>query len=940
MKIRGIGRFPRIQARTSSLRSLFPHGNLLMLQLRIRRPSAPLFLLFAGCAWIAPVALEAQEGVIRGRVVDAESGQGVGEALVEALGASAEPTLTSENGGFRIEIQAGSYSLYVTRIGYQPTLLEDVEATAGQETVVEIEFPSQALALNPIIVTASRREEKALDAPASVATINAAEIARAPAPTPSHHLVGLPGVDIVQTGLTQTSVVSRGFNSAFSGALLTLIDNRYARVPSLRLNAGFLVPTSDLDIERIEVALGPGAALYGPNAASGVMHIITKSPIDNPGGSIMIGGGERNVVHGQARSSFRFADWFGMRFSGQYFRGQEWESAEDPVERDARRAALQEDPNTLVGLRSPNNARYTFDSRADFRTGGAEIILSGGVSEALETLQTTNLGTAQAVGWKVYYAQARISAGRLFGQAFVNQTSTGTPGQDRTYLLRSGEPLSDDSKLIAAQLQHGLDLGSRQSFIYGLDWQYTDPRTMGTINGSFEDEDQILETGVYLHSETRLSDKLDFVAAIRYDHHSALPKNNISPRAAVVYSPSEGHTARFTYNRAFSAPASTNLFLDINAGIVPITSAIYYDLRASGVPSTGFTWSRTCEGGYMNLCMYSPFALGEDGAPVRMPASASAIWTDFVRALVPAQLQALLVRPGLLPGDPELKTVLRLLDSEAAGRPDAGIFEIYPEAPNGPVDIPPLVARTNDNLEIGYNGLFADRMMFTGSVYATRIENFIGGLVAESPQVFVEPASLEAFARARLAPLIQAGLMTEEELATLVGAGAGAPLGTVAPDQYSDHSILVAPRNYGETTVWGAEMGAQLLATDRVTLGSSYTYHSDECANAGTDACVALNAPKHKGTLSLSFDDPGRGFSFGAMGRATAGFYMQSGVYAGRVESYATVDLSMGYRLPFDRNAHLSFSVSNALNNLHTEFVGGGMIGRLALARIRYDLDF
>ena len=55
---------------------------------------------------------------------------------------------------------------------------------------------------------------------------------------------------------------------------MSLVDNRIARVPSLRVNAYSLIPTASEDIEQIEVVSGPGAALYGPNSANGVMHIL------------------------------------------------------------------------------------------------------------------------------------------------------------------------------------------------------------------------------------------------------------------------------------------------------------------------------------------------------------------------------------------------------------------------------------------------------------------------------------------------------------------------------------------------------------------------------------------------------------------------------------------------------------------------------------------
>ena len=83
-------------------------------------------------------------------------------------------------------------------------------------------------------------------------------------------------MDISQGGLVQSNVVGRGFNNIFSGATLMLIDNRFAAVPSLRVNVPAFFPAANEDIENIEFVLGPGAALYGPNSAKGVLAITTQ----------------------------------------------------------------------------------------------------------------------------------------------------------------------------------------------------------------------------------------------------------------------------------------------------------------------------------------------------------------------------------------------------------------------------------------------------------------------------------------------------------------------------------------------------------------------------------------------------------------------------------------------------------------------------------------
>ena len=256
----------------------------------------------AAAAMIPSAPIHAQQGTIAGQVTDAETGEPIAGAAVEALGQSG-PQGTNDAGRFSLSVPPGTHSVVVTFIGHETARVDGVSVGAGETTQLEISMRSQALVLNPIVITASRRQEKALDAPASITTVSSAEVARSAATSVADHVRTVVGVDAAQTGIASGTLVARGFNNVFSGALLTIIDNRYARVPSLRFNAYSLFPTNDLDIDRIEVSLGPGAALYGPNASNGVMHIITSSPIDRQGTTISLAGGERSLFHGQFRSA-------------------------------------------------------------------------------------------------------------------------------------------------------------------------------------------------------------------------------------------------------------------------------------------------------------------------------------------------------------------------------------------------------------------------------------------------------------------------------------------------------------------------------------------------------------------------------------------------------------------------------------------------------------
>ena len=868
----------------------------------------------------------AQPGAITGTVTDLETGVPVAVAAVRVLGQGGARGVADSAGEFRVSVPAGTHSIVVTRIGYETFRTDGVTVAAGAVVPVTIGLRSRALALNPLVVTASRREEKELDAPASVSTLSGEQISRMIAPTPADHIRTLPGVDLATTGITQSYVVVRGFNNVASGRLLSIVDNRYARIPALRINAINMIPATDMDIERIEVARGPGAALYGPNAAEGVMHIITYSPIDRPGTTVALAGGERSLLQFLMRSAHRVSERFGLKVSGQYLRGNDWEY-EDPWEVAARE---QNPGHPRVGVRNPLNERYFADLRADYRfADDGEVIVSGGLNTSLSSINLTSIGSSQTHDWQYRYGQVRVVKDRLFGQFFLNQTHSG----DNSYLLRSGLPIVDRSRTMAAQVQHGLDLSDRQRFTYGVDWQRVEPRSEGTIYGRNEDDDVIVEAGAYLHSETRLGERVDLVAALRADDHSRLADLNLSPRAAIVFRPAEGHNLRVTYNRAFATPGTSSLFLDIETGVLPIAPGISYPLRAFGVPADGLTFADRCPGGHMGHCMRSPFLQG------RLPANAALFWDALVMQFVPETLRPHVVGPGDRPGDPALATVFRRLDPEALDIEGGDIFPLDP----GPQDVPALVPTTFNTFEAGYKGLIGDRVRVAVDVYTADVENFVGALKVESPNVFLDGAAAGAYLGSRLADLIRAGAVTPAQVAELATGLASVPVGVVTPDQFDAPDLLITSRNFGSASYWGADFSMQVLASDRVSLTAGYSFQSRECFDFDDDGeCpgsddLSLNAPSHKGSLAIAFTDRARGFHSDGRWRFSDGFDMRSGVFAGPVDSYHVLDLTAGYQLPFQPNARLELTVYNALNNLHREFVGAPKLGRLALVRVKYD---
>jgi|GEM_PF-422849 len=132
---------------------------------------------------------------------------------------------------------------------------------------------------------ASGKEELLLDSPLSTTVITYDEIKKSGATSIQEALRLVPGMIVREQTAGNYDIHIRGFDSIppnsmlpFSANSITLlmIDNR---VIYNYLNGGIFweaLPIDINDVDRIEIVRGPSSAMYGPNAAAGVINIITK----------------------------------------------------------------------------------------------------------------------------------------------------------------------------------------------------------------------------------------------------------------------------------------------------------------------------------------------------------------------------------------------------------------------------------------------------------------------------------------------------------------------------------------------------------------------------------------------------------------------------------------------------------------------------------------
>jgi iron complex outermembrane receptor protein len=803
-----------------------------------------------------------------------------------------------DEGSYRLRLPPGEYTILFRLPGYAPRRVERVAVGASGTTTVDAELTVQPFALDHVVVTAGRRSQSALDVESAVSVVDEQEVRERVTTSPLDHVLSTPGVDVAVQGLQGRQVVGRGFSGTFGPSLLLMSDFRNAALPSIRASLSyFLTPNAD-DIDRVEVVRGPASALYGPNAADGVVNVITRSPFDSPGSSVSLTGGGRSLFQGTGRFARVVTDRFAVKLSGTYFRGDEWPAPPQPSE-------------TL--LRDPVTERFNGELRADLRvTPSATAILTLGSTSAIRNVEYTPVGAYQLRRSRADFAQLRFTDGAFFAQVYLNNANS-KAGTTRN--LQTQQTAIDHSNLVAVQAQHGRNIGQRATISYGVDLVRTDPQTAGTVNGRNEDDDTSIETGVFAQGTLRLSPVVQLMGAARADLHTRIDGVVFSPRAAMLWTPRPGQRVRVSYNRGFSTPTPGNLFLDVVAASL---SPLPYTIRGVGVPKDGLRFARDCGG----LCMWSPFAPGQ-----KLPLDATLLWPAVVQILLQsgADLSQL---PA--PTSSDVPTVLRALDL-SSGSFVAATATVH--------DVPRLRPTITSTFEVGYKGLAGDRMVFDVSVYATKRKDFIAPLSLVTPNVFLSTAGLAEYL-GRFLPATEAA-----QLAAAIGGvdgnaqAPGIPLGTVGPTgPLGGSDILLTYRNAGDVSLWGADLSWEFAVNSRLTATGSYSWVSDNyfVSALGSGSDLSTNTPRNKAMLSVRYHQNAHDLSLEVRGRHVGGFHMVDGVWRGDVKAFSVADVESGIALPSLRDARLTLTVQNVADVRHAEFVAAPVLGRLLLARVQY----
>ena len=253
----------------------------------------------------------AQEGRLRGKVLDAALAPLPGATVTLHNGPSPQVASTDDGGAFQFQaLLPGTFLVTVTLDGFAPAVRTITIAAGGTTSIRFLLTPGFA---ERTVVTATREGAvEAQAAPLAVSALSGSDLERAHAVS-VEDVAGLaPSLAFSQnTGFAQITIRGIGSTAIFAGtdpSSAMYVDGVYLGRPAMMLG-------DFLDVDRVEVLRGPQGTLYGRNTVGGAVNVITRSPT--------------NVFDSQASvSAGSFDSWRAtVRLSGPLKRGRVLASA-------------------------------------------------------------------------------------------------------------------------------------------------------------------------------------------------------------------------------------------------------------------------------------------------------------------------------------------------------------------------------------------------------------------------------------------------------------------------------------------------------------------------------------------------------------------------------------------------------------------------------------
>jgi iron complex outermembrane receptor protein len=411
----------------------------------------------------------------------------------------------------------------------------------------------EALFNEPVTTSATGSPQRAPEAPADMQIISQDDIRRSGAFDLPTIISRVAGIDVLPFSAGHTDINVRGYNQSSSPRLLVLINGRQVYLDHYGVTIWRNLPVQLSEIRQIEVVKGPNTALFGFNAVSGVVNIITYNPKFDDTNSVTAYGGTGDVIGGSLVATRKFGEAFSARLSLGAERGDEWDNkvgANPNLLHDPRTVQAALDTVTQLGPKT--------ELRVEGNWSNVQQTVVGGTAYSPTKSQTHSVkGTLTS----------ETKLGLIQISAYQNDLSA------KYVLLSTRTDWENRIRVVSAQ--DLFKVGADHTFRIGAEYRNnrlnTAPATGGVISydvyaasgmWNWAVSDQISTTVALRYDSLQLGRSGTFPAGVPLANNALWDRrevNEVSANAAVVWRPTADDTVRVSYGRGVQAPTLVEL---------------------------------------------------------------------------------------------------------------------------------------------------------------------------------------------------------------------------------------------------------------------------------------------------------------------------------------------------------------------------------------------
>jgi outer membrane receptor for ferrienterochelin and colicins len=437
--------------------------------------------------------------------------------------------------------------------GGVPQALFSQEQTESAKKLSELSLSDL---LNMQVITASKQSESSADAPGIISVLTKDDLDRFGATTLKDVLERVPGL-ISSVGFLsdRTLIAARGDQvKSNSGHVLLLINGRPSRDAIASQNSDLYETFPVNIIEKIEVIKGPGSVLYGSDAFSAVINIITKTAEKNAFSMTnLAGNGWASGTSGDLRLK---AGDVSVVAAGRYYKKAKWEDNYKTIDYVTTFVPV----NIPVDILDRGPGAYL------------ELDYQGLSLMSTYTDWTTTYFTSGAAG--------RVEWIRRFGNLGYEYDASEKWKMDFnvTYVhsaIDAADMVQAKSDNVIAEWTNSIRLTERSNVVLGGLYNYNNIFEIASllgIEGVAADANQS-SYALYGQMDYRLLDNLKLIGGLQANKAEKISMN-IVPRVGVIWQPVSRLSAKALYSEAFKAPFLTERYFNIpmvkgNPNLIP-----------------------------------------------------------------------------------------------------------------------------------------------------------------------------------------------------------------------------------------------------------------------------------------------------------------------------------------------------------------------------------